>query len=185
MNRKIIIGVCVVAIITAGSLLFKPGTNKSDDATIIGNQLETVSNTNILKEYENSDAGFSFKYPANYGDVVMRKYSGDSGYGYQGAVGIPGQYYFFFDYKTKNFIIGDSSPDDIIDDPCKSNEVSCESIQLKNGSIIQLIKKNDVRIQEPFSFEISLSKANYESVIFISSDRSTLINIASQLEIFN
>lgn len=145
-----------------------------------------------LKEYKNIEAGFSFKYPTEYKEVNVTKNISPNGEGYgysfTGYSGVPGKFWFQFSTKDFNPSTGDDGntiKKNFID-YCKDTEVFCETILLKNGSKIQLAKKLDSRTAEPYFFGISLpNNINYKDLIFVSSDRSVLVNIASQLEITN
>ena len=155
------------------------------------NSSNTWCNDNTLenlREYKNTEAGFSFKYPAEYGEVAMTKDSdGGTGYAFQGSTGILGKENFWFTFFTKDFdISGDGDSNDNKYEPCKDKQfaLSCEKVLSKNGSKFNLLTTNNPG-QADYYLYVTLSNVNFRDLVFSSSNRLVLVDIASNLEISN
>ncbi|MEI8270014.1 MAG: hypothetical protein WCG45_01470 [bacterium] len=163
--------------------------NQNTETTKDSDKIKNVDISESLKEYKNIEAGFSFKYPAEYGEVIVTKDSPDDiGYAFLGSVGTSRK--LSFNFFTKDFLVGDADPAEVHDveyETCNQPGTSCESISSKNGSMLRLAtRQSSLTSIKDYLLMVPLSNnINYRDLSFSSNDRSILVNIASQLEISN
>ncbi len=163
--------------------------NPVKEESIAKNEIKKEVKTDLVK-YENKDVGFSFVYPAEFGSVTLVKSSPDVGDTYRGSTGKLGENYFFFDFFTKDFQVGDSvSPTtrtfDATMNMCShSKEVSCEVLSSEKGLKSILIKRLD-EYSPKYNMEVYLlASSKYNKLNFTSSDVNILKSIALQIEVF-
>ncbi len=199
----------ILTVLSVGGIAYYTGKSSkipSQDAQVNNYQPKTDTNISVtnttktqvqlepkedLLEYVNNEAGFSFKYPKKFGEVNLRPTDPDTGYGYQGTVGIPGKYYFSFGFNSRNASNGDTGPTDPKaqqESNCKLDDYICELIPIADGSMVTLMKRIDHPEWnfERYVFFLPLDKTSkYSFTSFVSTDRSIIVDIASQVNVFS
>lgn len=191
MNKIVKLVLVIISLSIIGSAIYFLKFNKEsevkveDKINVVNSQNEIEKNN--LKEYKNLEAGFTFKYPKEYGEILIQKESPDDiGYSIKGSTASQGKS-FWFNYSTKDFVVGDYSAEDNTNyNPCEDTEMysSCQTVLSKDGTEIKLLTKRNPGQSESYSLVIpKLKNTNFIGLVFISSSRTLLINIASQFEL--